>query len=785
MSIDQALRIARRYGKRYADGGDVSRLVFDPTPMNSPAAKTPNRRVMEGHQEYEQGYGPAGSMPWEAPRWRKGINSRGQDVDIIKAAEGGNMTLQRTQPYPDAPEGYEFYGPSDAPVPEGTVGGTPQPTPAPEQPPPAANEFDLQRQQAEALPDRPPALMEPDLSATQMREQEIPEGYARNDAGEVFNKETGETLKETPRTNVSPFTRTPEGQYQWNFPKIADILGNLGGGWSAPSGGTALGAGMRIPRNPIPPEVLGMREAAQTYANSLMRAYGDDHASIAAVLDSYRANGSRPEFLEEIFNRLPPEIRSRIKIDDAMSPPSGALNLDTFFKHAEPFEVEHMTTNDLRTIQRQLQESSEPKRYQDQNPKLWDALHERLDVLDSGPVKHGPEPTQHDYTSLDELERAVGRRFEQVPYEPHQNKPIAEGQRLSISEFFGNHGPEDVDRLTDTQIRHLWGDILNEQANDSGTWHNISNYQPELVDELRSSIRQRRETAAPAQGHRPDQEMQGILDAISEALSAPPGVKTRQITLPRRNETYGPLDSPYAQTVRRERQAFTEAYNQHIAPHFPDQNDFLKSYFAGLAGQGTSIQWVPHRGFDISTEITNKEGRTIGSMTRDFDPRNKTAHHAYFRLNTGERENGVTPTILKNQIEVYKKLGIERVMLNANIDVGSYAWAKYGWTPTAGGWASLAGDIKFQLANHRWTVSPLVKKQVEEILNNPNPKAIWLLADLTVPVAGSNSQTVKIGKEMLLNRSWNGTLNLNDEESMQRFKSYVSARSKGGSDKDK
>jgi hypothetical protein len=86
MQKDKRISKAMRLARRYADGG-----LFDPTPMNPPEVRTPNDRVRSGHQEFEQGYAPAGSMPWEAPRWRRGINSRGQEVNIIKANKGGRI----------------------------------------------------------------------------------------------------------------------------------------------------------------------------------------------------------------------------------------------------------------------------------------------------------------------------------------------------------------------------------------------------------------------------------------------------------------------------------------------------------------------------------------------------------------------------------------------------------------------------------------------------------------------------------------------------------------------
>jgi hypothetical protein len=93
MQKDKRISKAMRLARRYADGG-----LFDPTPMNPPEVRTPNERVRSGHQEFEQGYAPAGSMPWEAPRWRRGINSRGQEVSIIKAADGGDMEPDNAPP---------------------------------------------------------------------------------------------------------------------------------------------------------------------------------------------------------------------------------------------------------------------------------------------------------------------------------------------------------------------------------------------------------------------------------------------------------------------------------------------------------------------------------------------------------------------------------------------------------------------------------------------------------------------------------------------------------------
>lgn len=229
-AIRSALGIARRYGKKYADGGSIRDVMFDPTPMTR---KTPNQRVREGHQEFESGY--VRGWDWnDGPDYPVGIkNMRGQDLQLRRAADGG---AQRTAGFPEKPEGYEFYGPEDNPVdtaPVASTEGVPSYDPAQAPPPPSK-----------------PVVMEPDLQSLQTGQQDVPEGYAVNDAGEVFNKQTGEVIQQTRRPNVLPLTKTPEGQPEFAMPKMLDIAGNLGGGWSVPVAGAEkiLGAGMALPK---------------------------------------------------------------------------------------------------------------------------------------------------------------------------------------------------------------------------------------------------------------------------------------------------------------------------------------------------------------------------------------------------------------------------------------------------------------------------------------------------------------------------------------------------------
>lgn len=221
--------------KRFADGGSIRDVVFDPKPMNP--GKTPNQRVQEGHQEFEQGY----IRGWDyegAPI----MNMRGKQLTLRRAADGG---AQRTAGFPEKPEGYEFYGPNDNPV---------DTTPVPN------TEGMLSYDPAQEPPRRgPPAVMEPTLQEAQTGEVSgLPEGgkYQVDELGRIVDVSTPnwDPVQFTPRTNISPWTKTPQGDIEANIPKMFDIAGNLGGGWSVPVRGAeaVLGAGAAMPKK-LPP----------------------------------------------------------------------------------------------------------------------------------------------------------------------------------------------------------------------------------------------------------------------------------------------------------------------------------------------------------------------------------------------------------------------------------------------------------------------------------------------------------------------------------------------------
>jgi predicted ABC-type ATPase len=126
------------------------------------------------------------------------------------------------------------------------------------------------------------------------------------------------------------------------------------------------------------------------------------------------------------------------------------------------------------------------------------------------------------------------------------------------------------------------------------------------------------------------------------------------------------------------------------------KNDFLGGQDATMR-----IHVAPGGSWEIGGNVLGSGGRSVGSYNRIIDWRNKTAESAYFAMDRGATGNDIGKKVLAANIAMYQKAGIEKVKVHANIDVGGYAWAKYGYVPTRSSWNSLRADLQSKLDGDR------------------------------------------------------------------------------------
>jgi hypothetical protein len=237
-------------------------------------------------------------------------------------------------------------------------------------------------------------------------------------------------------------------------------------------------------------------------------------------------------------------------------------------------------------------------------------------------------------------------------------------------------------------------------------------------------------------------------------------------------------------------------YDQLIAPHFPDQKAFLESYFGGAlpidkVTVSTATDLFGKPGIAFSGDLYY-EGMKFGTIERRIFPGPKLADHDFLEINEKARGGGFVKRMSASQIALYQKIGIERVHLLANVDVGGYAWAKYGWLPTQQEWPQHAVSIGMRLETltRRGLIDPAEAQQIRGYLNAGDPRHIWTIADIRTPFdplawGGKygkygqyhvDEKINTVGKALLAGQSWGGELHLSDPAQMRRFNKYVSGQ---------
>jgi GNAT superfamily N-acetyltransferase len=145
---------------------------------------------------------------------------------------------------------------------------------------------------------------------------------------------------------------------------------------------------------------------------------------------------------------------------------------------------------------------------------------------------------------------------------------------------------------------------------------------------------------------------------------------------------------------------FIEEWNEHIqeAPA-----EFKKEFLGGLNAT-MNIDYSDYNdawtisGTLMDDEIDSPNANKLGTYKREISWEKNEADSTYFKLDDEETGGGIGKTLLAANVAMYKKLGLEGVTVHANIDVGGYAWARYGYVPTKSSWRELSGDIEERIS---------------------------------------------------------------------------------------
>lgn len=161
-------------------------------------------------------------------------------------------------------------------------------------------------------------------------------------------------------------------------------------------------------------------------------------------------------------------------------------------------------------------------------------------------------------------------------------------------------------------------------------------------------------------------------------------------------------------------------------------------------------------------------------------------HHNDFEIWAEYQGNGYARKLLQNQINFYDAIGADYITMAANIDVGAYAWARYGFYLTDDGAEALTRQLRRGwnriITKDLAPANPADKEafdasiaRLERIVEkNPmEPKDLWTIVSEHIKVRTPGGQERKLGYHVLSGTYYNARLDLNDPEQYARLVSYI------------
>jgi GNAT superfamily N-acetyltransferase len=179
-------------------------------------------------------------------------------------------------------------------------------------------------------------------------------------------------------------------------------------------------------------------------------------------------------------------------------------------------------------------------------------------------------------------------------------------------------------------------------------------------------------------------------------------------------------------------------------------------------GYSTRISevWTDHsmsdgQYIDVEGEILDDAGFPIGSFERRISAQGYV-HHSHMGMSSeNDQARGIGWKFYRESEEAYERIGIEKVTLSANSEVGGYAWARMGY------------DFRNE-AEANWIRSDVAKAYANL------PSNAYLIADIQpeafasmtafelAAVTGPNGE--RVGKETMLGSNWMAVKYLNIDD---------------------
>jgi Phage Mu protein F like protein len=141
----------------------------------------------------------------------------------------------------------------------------------------------------------------------------------------------------------------------------------------------------------------------------------------------------------------------------------------------------------------------------------------------------------------------------------------------------------------------------------------------------------------------------------------------------------------------------------------------------------------------------------------------RTVYHNYFQLPNNFQDGGTSRNVFKELYSQYKASKIKQIDVTAGLDVGGYAWARYGFLAT-----DINDVMRIRYKAERFLndgkINEAQFKDLNKIISsNKRKKAfpMYLIAE------------TNYGKDLLLETNWKGKIDLSNKIQRIRFENYL------------
>ncbi len=157
----------------------------------------------------------------------------------------------------------------------------------------------------------------------------------------------------------------------------------------------------------------------------------------------------------------------------------------------------------------------------------------------------------------------------------------------------------------------------------------------------------------------------------------------------------------------------------------------------------------------------NKQNPYLSRIFRMEDDK-KVVYHDVFNLPSELQGKGLSKSVFRELFKSYESMGIDRVEVLANMDVGGYCWGRYGFS-------AKTSEIK-DLVQRRFSEGVISQNDFEDVSE---------ILEMSEPNIRMNEiANLKCGKALLLSNKvkWRGFIDLHDKHQMDYLHDYIGLR---------